>query len=129
MNNDETLNLEEKTLTPFMQYVYTLLKENNLEQEVWSVRYSHERPFDSFDRLYALYVLEKRPDLLTTAFDNLNEADAAEFNDQSNHAYNNYEREMISQEEAYNILMAIAKGGIEVVRKDSYDDGGWFGAS
>lgn len=46
-----------------------------------------------------------------------------------NKAYNNYEREWLSDENAWTAMTHVAKQGREKVLVDSYEDGGWFGAS
>ena len=52
-----------------------------------------------------------------------------EFNLVSMETYHNYEREAMSQIDGYLNLINIVKKGKDVVLKDSYYTGGWFGAS
>lgn len=44
-------------------------------------------------------------------------------------AYNNYEREWMSNPEALYYIIKVAKEGKEAVLIDSYSNGGYFGAS
>lgn len=105
---------------------------NNL----WWVDYSHEMPCDSWDRLFALYIIDEHSEIIGKPWKEVESLDFMQSfkNEKSDFsegamAYNNYEREWISNEEAYNEMMAVIKKGRERVLEDSADDYGWFGAA
>lgn len=105
------------------------------------IGHHYDIPFDSIDRLFALYLLEHKLNLventpLTIDFEIKDALDAGipeEIKDifemVTLWAYNNYEREGISPISAYVNLVYKAQKGKEEVLKDSYYNGGWFGAS
>lgn len=99
----------------------------------WLINYSHEMPCDSWDRLFALFILDCYPELIKKEFKDLPKEIQHEFSIESgtegSYAYNNYEREWISNDHAWENLTIVAEKGREAVLKDSYEDGGWFGAA
>lgn len=103
----------------------------DLENNAWWISYSHERPLDSWDRLFALYLIDVHPECIGKAWDEVKDLeDVKEFDSgfEGNKAYDNYEREWLSAEEAWKAMTNVAKQGKEAVLADSYEDGGWFGA-
>lgn len=108
-------------------------KELDLENNSWWINYSHERPLDSWDRLFALYLLDVYPDCVYKTWDEVKDLeDIKDFSNngfEGNKAYNNYEREWLSDKDAWDAMTNVAKQGRERVLVDSYDDDGWFGAS
>lgn len=104
----------------------------DLENNSWWINYSHEKPLDSWDRLFALYLIDIHPECIDKTWDEVKDLeDIKEFNCgfEGNNAYNNYEREWLSAEDAWRTMVTVTKKGREAVLIDSYDDGGWFGAS
>lgn len=105
----------------------------DLENNSWWINYSHEKPLDSWDRLFALYLIDTHPDYLNKSWDEVKELE--DIKDFSNRgyvgilAYDNYEREWLSDSEAWDNMVIVAKKGKEAVLTDSYDNDGWFGAS
>lgn len=111
------------------------------DKSMWNISHHSDVPFDSFDRIYALYLIDKGSELINTDLsdikkltgDYLKELMAAEeyneFISVSNYAYDNYEREGMAPYEAFFNIINVAKKGRDIVLKDSYYDGGWFGAS
>ena len=140
---DHRRNNMELKETKFYEFVKKFFEEHGRAFENnWSVYHQNELPFDSVDRLIALFMLESYPemvglDLLSITTDK----DALEwyasldpefkewFDSASNWAYNNYEREWISNAVALMYILAIAKQGTDEILTNSYATGGWFGAS
>ena len=104
----------------------------DLEENSWWINYSHEKPLDSWDRLFALYLIDVHPECIGKTWNEVKDLeDIKEFGDgyEGNRAYDNYEREWLSAEHAWEEMINVAKQGRERVLVDSYEDGGWFGAS
>ena len=104
----------------------------DLEENSWWINYSHEKPLDSWDRLFALYLLDVHPEVINKTWDEVKDLeDIKEVGDgyEGNRAYDNYEREWLSASDAWNEMTNVAKQGRDVVLVDSYEDNGWFGAS
>lgn len=105
----------------------------DLENDSWWINYSHEKPLDSWDRLFALYLIDIHPECIDKSWEEVKDLeDIKDFaNDgyAGNCAYNNYEREWLSNARAWEAMTDVAKQGREAVLIDSYEDGGWFGAS
>ena len=109
----------------------------DLENNSWWINYSHEKPLDSWDRLFALYLIDVHPECIDKAWDEVKDIeDVKDFGNcdcrgyEGSKAYDNYEREWLSDEDAWKAMVAVAKKGREAVLVDSYaEDGGWFGAS
>ena len=105
----------------------------NLENNSWWINYSHERPLDSWDRLFALYLIDIHPECIDKTWNEVK--DIEDINDfdidsyEGRKAYDNYEREWLSSEDAWKAMVNVAKQGRDAVLVDSYEDGGWFGAS
>lgn len=118
----------------FKEWLKSKIGEKNID-------YGNEKPYDSYDRWFAVYLIEKNSDVLKiNAFDRLKEGERnflqylsedelAMFEDETHCAYDNYEREWLSKDEALYHLLKVANQGLEAVMADSYDEGGWFGAS
>ena len=129
--------------TKFYSYVETFFKERGQKFEnQWDIHRSNELPFDSVDRLIALYLLDNHPEMVALSLMHITSSEQAwkwytEFDEEfkkwfdlaSNWAYNNYEREWISNAVALVYILAIAKQGLDEVLTNSYANGGWFGAS
>lgn len=106
-----------------------------------NIDYGNEKPYDSYDRWFAVYLIEKNAEILKiNAFEKLKEGESnflqylsedefEMFNDETHYAYENYEREWLSKNEALYKLLKVANQGLEAVMTDSYGEGGWFGAS
>lgn len=105
----------------------------DLENNSWWIHYTHEKPLDSWDRLFALYLIDVHPECIDKTWDEVKDLeDIKDFGDdgyEDNKAYNNYEREGLSSEKAWKEMTNVAKQGREKVLVDSYEDDGWFGAS
>ena len=105
----------------------------DLENNSWWINYSHEKPLDSWDRLFALYLIDVHPECIDKTWDEVK--DIEDINDFSNvgyegrKAYDNYERECLCDKYAWGAMVDVAKQGREKVLVDSYEDDGWFGAS
>ena len=118
----------------FKKWLETKIGEKHID-------YSNDKPYNSYDRWFAVYLIEKNSDILKiNAFEKLKEGERnflqflsedelAMFEDETHYAYDNYEREWISKDEALYHLLKVANQGLEAVMADSYDEGGWFGAS
>lgn len=126
--------------TEFYKFTKEFFKKNEKTLEDINRLRENEKPFDSVDRMYAIYIIEKKPHLLEVDLstqEKINEAFAGgvpeeireEFDLVSTASYNNYEREAMSPKKGYFNLLFIAKKGLEETLKDSYYEGGWFGAS
>lgn len=105
----------------------------DLENNSWWINYSHERPFDSWDRLFALYLIDVHPECIDKTWDEVKDIeDIKDFSNdgyEGRKAYDNYEREWLSDKDAWREMVDVAKQGREKVLVDSYEDDGWFGAS
>lgn len=98
-------------------------------------------PYDSFDRWFAVYLIEKNSDILkinvlekmkegeVNFFNYLTDEEKEMFRQESNYAYNNHEREFLNRNEALYHLLKVANKGLEATLTDSYDKGGWFGTA
>lgn len=118
----------------FKEWLSNRIGEKNID-------YGNEKPYDSYDRWFAVYLIEKNSNALKiNAFEKLKEGEKDflqylskeeldMFEDETNYAYDNYEREWLSKNEAFYNLLKVANQGLEAVMADSYDEGGWFGAS
>lgn len=133
--------------TKFYKFAEKFCKENNKEWEGNRFAFFHNKdiPFDSVDRVYALYLIDENSHLLNINLEEIlndkekqndnfmkslmTEAEQEEFALVSNWAYENYEREGMSRYVAFFNIIYVAQKGKEVVLKDSYYNGGWFGAS
>lgn len=105
------------------------------------IDYYNSVPYDSFDRWFAVYLIENKSEILKiNAFEKLKEGESnflqylsdeelELFQEETNYAYHNYEREWLSKDEALYNLLKVANQGIDAVMTDSYENGGWFGAS
>lgn len=108
----------------------------DLENDSWWIHYSHEKPLDSWDRLFVLYLIDVHPECVGKTWDEAKGTkDIEDFGNcdcrgyEGKKAYDNYERECLSDEDAWEAMVAVAKKGRDAVLADSYEDGGWFGAS
>ena len=131
-----------KELERFSSYVKSYFEDNNMEYEdLNSVAHQNHPPFDSFDRLYALYLIDKKPQIIQKAYkfsseeecktflDNLDEDTKKEMKALFRYSYDNYEREGMRDTVAYGNLLYEATKGKESVLKSTYGEGGWFGSS
>lgn len=127
-------------------------KASYIDQIIGAIDYRNDKPFDSFDRLFALYLIDQHIDVINKfdvdkACESL-ENGKAEYKkafdtpktsiDLKNEyekilwpmSYENYEREGIDNICALVNMIHVAKKGKEAVLTDSYaDEDGWFGAS
>lgn len=105
----------------------------DLENKSWWINYSHEKPLDSWDRLFALYLIDVHPECIDKTWDEVKDLEDIKDFDNDGYegikAYNNYERECLSSEDAWKEMINVAKQGRDAVLVDAYEDGGWFGAS
>ena len=105
----------------------------DLENSSWWINYSHEKPLDSWDRLFALYLIDVHPDCVNKTWEEVKDIeDIKDFSIdgyEGNRAYDNYEREGLGDTDAWEAMTNVAKKGKDVVLVDSYEDDGWFGAS
>lgn len=133
--------------TKFYKFAEKFCKENNQkwEGDRFALFHNNNIPFDSVDRIYALYLIDDKSDLLNINLDEIlkdkekqtdeymyslmNDYEKEEFSLVTNWAYENYEREAMSPYVAFFNIISVAQKGKDVVLKDSYYDGGWFGAS
>ena len=126
--------------TKFYDYVKKELAKVDIKLESLNHLRGNKVPYDSVDRFYALYVIDTMPKLLEIDLSNVEKQKEAfelgvpesieeEFDLASMSAYNNYEREAMSNVEGYINLIYIAKKGRDYTLKDAYCNGGWFGAS
>lgn len=163
-----------KTLTKeYIDYLVDYIKSNNEINEDWETTVYEERKFglklpyissyishhypvpnDSFDRLFALYLIDKYPEVvakvnkekLVAALDKAAASSEFKIEDYlesvvgadlwelagalpTELAYDNYEREGMALKTALINILHKASEGRDVVLKDSYANGGWFGAS
>lgn len=108
--------------------------------------HQEDMPYDSYDRMYALYLLDVYPELVSDfkkliANDNADRVKDSDCYDLMNKygikeeflnvltpmSYDNYEREGISPVAAFYNMLFVAVDGKDAVLKDTYTDGGWFG--
>ena len=133
--------------TKFYKFAEKFCKENNKEWEGnrFAFFHNYDIPFDSVDRVYALYLIDENSHLLNINLEEIlndkekqndnfmkslmTEEEQEEFALVSDWAYENYEREGMSDYVAFFNIIYVAQKGKEVVLKDSYYNGGWFGAS
>lgn len=105
----------------------------DLENNSWWINYTHEKPLDSWDRLFALYLIDVHPECVDKDWDEVKDLeDIKDFSNSGfagNKAYDNYEREWLCDKDAWREMTNVAKKGRDVVLVDSYEDDGWFGAS
>lgn len=142
--NKEKLKIED---TGFYKYAEKFCRENNKEFDGTRFAFFHNNniPFDSVDRIYALYLIDSKSHLLDIDIDEIvndknkqtneymyclmTEDEIEEFKLVTYWAFENYEREGMSPYVAFFNIIDVAKKGYEYTLKDSYYDGGWFGAS
>lgn len=128
-------------------------KESYIDQIIGAIDYRNDKPFDSFDRLFALYLIDQHIEVINE-FDVEKACESSEngeieyqkaFDNRSNSSldlkneyekvlwtmsYENYEREGIDNICALVNMIHVAKKGKEAVLTDSYaNEDGWFGAS
>ena len=131
--------------TKFYKFAKKFCEENNQEFDGSRFAFFHNNdiPFDSVDRIYALYLLDTNSHLLNIDVKNIDkekqnndyiyslmtDEEKEEFKLVSDWAYENYEREGMSDYIAFTNLVAVAQHGKDYVLQDSYYEGGWFGAS
>jgi hypothetical protein len=129
--------------TKIYKFVENYCKENNFEfKNQYDITHHNDRPYDSIDRFIALYIIENEQELLNrdlptikTQEDLTNwyESIDSDFKEQYEGcqfwSYNNYEREGMGNDYALYQILRVAKEGKDIVLKDGYYDGGWFGAS
>lgn len=133
--------------TNFYKFCEKSCKENNKEwtKDRFAFFHNNEIPFDSVDRIYALYLIDSKSHLLDIDLEEIlkdkdkqtneymyslmTEQEKEEFSLVTDWAYENYEREGMSPYVAFFNLIDVAKKGKEYTLKDSYYDDGWFGAS
>lgn len=129
--------------TKFYEFCEKFCKENEKEfsKDRFSFFHNNEIPFDSVDRIYALYLIDSKSHLLDIDMSDLDKLsdeymkeqmspeEMDEFELVSNWAYENYEREGMERYVAFFNIIDVAKKGREYTLKDSYYDNGWFGAS
>lgn len=112
-----------------------------------TVQYRNEVPYDSIDRVFALWLIDHHPEVIgTTPIVSLvkdkSKSEGIELMNSmlgdlekdfvyaSNKAYDNYEREGVYSFVAFFNLINVAQKGRDAVLTDSYRNGeGWFGAS
>lgn len=111
-------------------------KDLDLEENSWWINYTHEKPLDSWDRLFALYLIDVHPECVNKTWDEVKDIeDIKDFGNVDTNgyagykAYSNYEREWLCDADAWREMTNVAKRGRDAVLADSYEDGGWFGAS
>lgn len=127
-------------------------KESHINQIIGEINYHNDKPFDSFDRLFALYLIDQHINVINE-FDVEKACESLE-NGKAEYekafdttktsidlkkeyekilwpmSYENYEREGIDNICALVNMIHVAKKGKEFVLTDSYaDEDGWFGAS
>ena len=129
--------------TDFYKFAKKFCKENDHEfsGDRFAFFHNNEIPFDSVDRIYGLYLIDKNSKLLNVDISDVSKLtqeymdklmtkeEREEFDLVTYWAYENYEREGLSPYEAFFNIIAVAKNGYDYTLKDSYYDGGWFGAS
>ncbi len=133
--------------TKFYRFAEKFCKENNKEFEGDRFAFFHNNdiPFDSVDRIYALYLIDEKSHLLDIDLEDIlkdkekqtndymyslmTDYEKEEFDLVTDWSYENYEREGMSPYVAFFNIIDVAKKGKEAVLEDSYYDGGWFGAS
>lgn len=133
--------------TKFYKFAENFCKENNVNFDGSRFAFFHNNniPFDSVDRIYALYLIDSNSHLLDIDIDEImkdeskqtneymynlmTDVEKEEFDLVTDWAYENYEREGMSPYVAFFNIIAVAKKGKDITLTDSYYDGGWFGAS
>lgn len=133
--------------TKFYKFAENFCKENNREfkGDRFAFFHNNDIPFDSVDRIYALYLIDEKSHLLDIDLEEIlndkenhtddymyslmSDYEKEEFDLVTDWAYENYEREGLAGYEAFFNIINTAKKGKDIVLKDSYYDGGWFGAS
>lgn len=135
----------------FKEYVLKLNKELCIKEDyedaedilkngIW---HGYVPPLDSVDRVFALFILDCHPELLDVNIEEITKTmeignawydglskEVRELNEYIMYiAYDNYEREGITNTVAYGNIIAECQKGREWVLKSSYGSGGWFGAS
>ena len=147
----------------YIEYVTSFLKVNNVEvgDKTYQTPYGVDAPYfnsyithhstlplDSFDRIYALYLLDTYPNIVEefnveTYVASTSSEDTTEYikgllgqdlwdafcSLPTSLAYENYEREYISPSEGLANILHVAREGHNATLTDSYANGGWFGAS
>ena len=105
----------------------------DLENSLRWIHNSHERPLDSWDRLFALYLIDVHPECVDKTWGEVKDIeDVKDFGFEGfegYRAYSNYEREWLDDEDAWREMANVAKRGREAVLADSYETGGWFGVA
>lgn len=144
---------EEKEFTTFENWFVDWLGDmtnefsGNFDEACQEIHHHNKAPFDSFDRIFALWLIDQHFEIIAN-FDvekaKFSEEyceeyftecimDNQELFDEWNHntdlAYDNYEREDINAICAFINMLNVAEKGPDAVLKDSYCNGGWFGAS
>lgn len=108
--------------------------------------YQEDMPYDSYDRMYALYLLDVYPDMVKDFSKMISNNNANKVKDSDCYAlmdkygikeefldvltpmsYDNFEREGINPVMAFYNMLFVAVDGKDAVLKDAYTDGGWFG--
>lgn len=115
------------------------------EDATFFINYKNSRPFDSFDRLYALYLLEEHKEIINKIdierayFDRQYANDKCyeilekeDILDEFNHqlfrlAYDNLERQNDSLVTPFINMITVAQAGKDSILEDSYQNGGYFG--
>ena len=91
----------------------------NINDNVWYINYTHEIPCDSWDRLYAMYMIDERSDDLSKNWKDVRELDWAKDFDINGYegqlAFNNYEREWLSVNAAWDRMIRMTKLGRDVL--------------
>lgn len=126
---------------------HTLSDDDDFESVKEAVSYDNPLPCDSYDRLYALYLLDCHKSIIDE-FDVQKACQDKEYADKQFNtlldnegikeefmetlffmSYENYEREGISHLVAFVNMVNVAQHGRDAVLNDSYKNNGWFGAS
>lgn len=129
--------------TKFYEFAKKFCEENEKELDGTRFAFFHNNdiPFDSVDRIYGLYLIDIKSKLLDIDLSDvskltesymeelMSEYEKEEFKLVTSWAYDNYEREGLAPNESFFNIINVAKKGKEATLKDSYYDGGWFGAS
>lgn len=146
-------SVKEKEFTTFENWFVDWLGDmtnefsGNFDEACREIHHHNKAPFDSFDRIFTLWLIDQHFEIVEN-FDiekakvskeycenyfneNIKQYEGIldEWDSNTDRAYDNYEREAISDVVAFINMLAVAKKGPDVVLKDSYYDGGWFGAS
>lgn len=121
------------------------IKEGSVDAEeiLRSIYYGYDAPKDSVDRIFALYLIDCHSEALNVDMDKIKESEEyakslyrelpedikEDFEFIKFISYDNYEREGMSDFVAYFNIINVAKEGRDYTLRDSYANGGWFGAS